>query len=54
MQPWEREFGKMTEDFRHKLRDLAKSDDAAAVRSALRLYIDMLEDLYQNIKEYDR
>jgi len=49
MQPWEREFGRMTEDFRHKLRDLAKSDDTAAVRSALRLYIDMLEGLYQNI-----
>jgi len=49
MQPWEREFGKMTDDFRHKLRGLAKSDDTAAVRSALRLYIDMLEGLYENI-----
>jgi hypothetical protein len=49
MQPWECEFGKMTDDFRHKLRDLAKNDDTPAVRSALRLYIDMLEGLYKNI-----
>jgi hypothetical protein len=49
MQPWEREFGKMTEDFRHKLRGLAKTDDTTAVRSALRLYIDMLEGLYRDI-----
>jgi hypothetical protein len=49
MQPWEREFGKMTDDFRHTLRGLAKSDDTTAVRSALRLYINMLEGLYENI-----
>jgi hypothetical protein len=49
MQPWEREFGKMTDDFRHTLRGLAKSDDTTAVRSALRLYIDMLEGLYKDI-----
>jgi len=49
MQPWEREFGKMTDDFRHTLRGLAKSDDTTTVRSALRLYIDMLEGLYENM-----
>jgi len=49
MQPWEKEFGKMTNDFRKELRGLAKTDDTAAVRSALRLYIGMLEDLYKNI-----
>jgi len=49
MQPWEREFGKMTDDFRYKLRGLAKTEDTTAVRSALRLYIDMLEGLYRDI-----
>jgi len=49
IQPWEREFGKMTDDFRQKLRTMAKSNDTTAVRSALRLYIDMLEGLYRDI-----
>ena len=49
MQPWEREFGKMTEDFRQKLRGLAKTDDTASVRDALKSYITMLEELYEQI-----
>jgi len=49
MQPWEIEFGKMTEDFRHVLRSHAKAEDTSSVRSALRSYITMLEDLYKKI-----
>jgi len=51
MQPWEKEFAKMTDDFRQVLRTHAKSDDTDSVRSALRQYITMLEDLYKNIGE---
>ena len=49
MQPWEIEFGKMTDEFRHVLRTHAKTDDTASVRKALRSYITMLEDLYKQI-----
>ena len=50
MQPWEKEFSIMTDEFRQVLRTHAKSDDTDSVRSALRQYISMLEDLYNNIK----
>ncbi|MDR2571970.1 MAG: hypothetical protein LBD23_16960, partial [Oscillospiraceae bacterium] len=49
MQPWEKAFGKMTDEFRLQMRTLAKNNDTKAVRSALRMYIGMLEDLYKNI-----
>ncbi|MCL2662404.1 MAG: HTH domain-containing protein [Oscillospiraceae bacterium] len=49
MQPWEIEFGKMTDEFRNVLRTHAKTDDTASVRNALRSYITMLEDLYKQI-----
>ena len=49
MQPWEENFAKMTDEFRQILRIHAKSDDTASIQSALRQYIDMLEDLYRDI-----
>jgi len=49
MKPWERQFISMTDEFRQLMRNHAKSDDTAAVRSALRQYIDMLEGLYGSI-----
>ena len=49
MQPWEKEFSKMTDEFRTILRDHAKADDTTSVKTALRQYISMLENLYSNI-----
>jgi len=49
MQPWERQFTKMTEEFRQTLRVNAKPDDTTEVKTALRQYISMLEDLYGSI-----
>ena len=49
MQPWEIEFGKMTDEFRNELRSHAKTEDTASVRSAFRSYIVMLEELYDRI-----
>jgi len=49
MQPWEITFAKMTDEFRQALRTHAKTDDTTSVRSALRQYIEMLENLYNNI-----
>jgi len=49
MQPWEKEFGKMTDEFRQVLRSHAKTEDTASVRNALRSYITMLENLYNQI-----
>jgi len=49
IKPWEKEFGKMTDEFRQILRTHAKTDDTKSVKTALRQYIVMLEDLYKNI-----
>ncbi|MCL2661916.1 MAG: hypothetical protein FWE83_01115 [Oscillospiraceae bacterium] len=49
MQPWESAFNKMTEEFRSVLRGYADTEDAEAVKPALRQYIEMLEDLYKNL-----
>ena len=49
LRPWELQFSKMTDEFRQVLRNHAKADDTDSVRSALREYIVMLEDLYQSI-----
>ena len=49
MRPWEQSFTKMTDDFRQVLRTHAKMDDTKSAKSALRDYINMLEDLYKNI-----
>jgi len=49
MKPWERQFATMTGEFQQTLRGFAKVDDTESVRSALRQYIDMLEDLYRGI-----
>ncbi|MCL2427284.1 MAG: hypothetical protein FWD05_13225 [Oscillospiraceae bacterium] len=47
--PWEIQFSKMTNEFRHILRNYAKDDDTESVRSTLKQYIGMLEELYQSI-----
>ena len=49
LKEWEISFGKMTDDFRKVLRNYAKKDDTPAIRSAIRQYINMLEELYKNI-----
>jgi len=49
MQPWEVQFAKMTDEFRHVLRGHAKTDDTVAVKTSLRQYIEMLEELYRGI-----
>ena len=49
MQPWEEKFVKMTDEFRQILRTHAKIADIASIQSALRQYIDMLEDLYRDL-----
>jgi len=49
MQPWEREFGKMTDEFRGIMRGYASTEDTTAVKTALRQYIGMLEELYKSI-----
>ena len=49
LRPWELQFGKMTDELRQVLRNYAKADDTDSVRSTLRQYIEMLEDLYQSI-----
>ena len=49
MKPWEISFGKMTDEFRQVLRVHAKIDDTAAIRKAIRQYINMLEELYKNV-----
>ena len=49
MQPWEKEFSKMTDDFKTTLRGYANTEDATSVKTALRQYISMLEELYNNI-----
>ena len=48
-QSWELQFNKMTSEFRQVLRSHAKTDDTDSMRSALRQYIEMLENLYENI-----
>jgi len=47
--PWEVQFTKMTDDFRFLMRSYAKADDATSVKSALRQYIGMLEEMYNSI-----
>jgi len=49
MQPWERQFTKMTDEFRSMVRTQSKPDDKKAVKTALRQYISMLENLYKEI-----
>jgi hypothetical protein len=49
MQPWESAFTKMTDEFRSILRGYADTEDAKAVKPALRQYIEMLEELYKNL-----
>jgi len=49
LRPWEMQFGRMTDEFRSVLRGHAKLDDTESVRSALRDYIGMLEELYMSI-----
>jgi len=46
--PWEKQFTKMTTEFRQTMRGFAKTDDKTAAKTALRQYITMLEDLYEN------
>jgi len=49
MQPWEREFSKMTDEFRSIMRGYASTEDTTSVKIALKQYIGMLEDLYKSI-----
>jgi len=49
MRPWEVQFAKMTDDFRMLMRVHAENDDTTAVKTALRQYIGMLEDLYKGL-----
>jgi len=45
----EKEFNRLTSIFSSELRNHAKSGDKVALRSAIRSYIDMLENMYKNI-----
>ena len=47
--PWEKQFNLMTDEFRLLMRGHAKADDKAAMKTALRQYISMLEGLYGNM-----
>ena len=49
MQPWEKQFAAMTNEFRQILRTHAKTDDTASAKTSLREYISMLEDLYKSL-----
>jgi len=49
MRPWERQFSKMANEFRKILRDHEKTDNTESARSALRKYIEMLEEFYRNM-----
>ena len=49
MQPWEREFSNMTDEFRSVLRGYANTEDTTVIKTALRQYIETLEDLYKNL-----
>ncbi|MCL2424803.1 MAG: hypothetical protein FWD05_00540 [Oscillospiraceae bacterium] len=49
LRPWEVQFSKMTDEFRKVMRNHANADDTELVRSALKQYIGMLEELYQSI-----
>ncbi|MCL2392239.1 MAG: hypothetical protein FWC66_06465 [Oscillospiraceae bacterium] len=49
LQPLEKMFGQITEDFSSALRNLTTNEDVDAVRSALRTYIERLEALYSNL-----
>jgi len=44
--PWEKQFVLMSEEFRQLMRNHTKADDTIAMKSALRQYIRMLEELY--------
>jgi len=41
---------KMTDEFRNIMRGYASTEDTTAVKTALRQYIGMLEDLYYSIQ----
>jgi len=49
MPQWEIEFTKMTEEFRQMIKSQSKPNDTTVVKSALRQYIEMLENLYNGI-----
>ena len=49
MHSWEKQFSKMTNEFRKILRDHEKTENTESARSALRKYIEMLEEFYQSM-----
>ena len=49
MRPWEKQFSKMTNEFRKILRDHEKTENTESARSALRKYIEVLEEFYQTM-----
>jgi len=49
MQPWEKQFSIMTDEFRQMVRSQSKPNDTATAKTALRQYINMLESLYKEM-----
>ncbi|MCL2425314.1 MAG: hypothetical protein FWD05_03145 [Oscillospiraceae bacterium] len=49
MREWEVQFSKMTKEFRQIMRSHTDSNDIKPVRSALKQYIGMLEELYKSM-----
>jgi len=49
IQPWEEQFNMMTNEFRLLMRSHSTTDDKPAMKTALRQYIHMLEDLYEEM-----
>jgi len=46
---WEKQFIKMTDDFRQELKSHAEINDITSVKSTIRKYINTLEELYWSI-----
>jgi len=49
MQPLEKDFKKLSDDFYLELRTLTRNGDTSSLKSAFRLYIETLEDMVQQI-----
>jgi len=49
VQLWEKQFITMTDEFRQSMRNHAKINDTNSIKTTIRQYINMLEELYWNI-----
>jgi len=49
VQLWEKQFIKMTDEFRQSMRNHAKINDTNSIKTTIRQYINMLEELYWNM-----